>query len=170
MYFDGTGDYLTNNNASNPLISLGTGDFTIESWTYFTSLANKGVFQISTTAGGLQASQTNTLAVNYDSGGAGWGFYAKNTSITGAGTNPLNNWVHIALVRSGTTTTLYVNGTNTISTTSDTTNYTGTYLCVGGYYSTSYLFIGYIQDLRITKGYARYTANFTAPTAAFPTL
>ena len=86
MEFDGTGDYLVT--PSSPNIALGTGDFTIECWTYFTSLANKGVFQISTTAGGLQASQTNTLAVNYDSGGSGWGFYAKNSSITGAGTKP----------------------------------------------------------------------------------
>ena len=33
--------------------------------------------------------------------------------------------------------------------------------------SSEYL-TGYIDDLRITKGYARYTATFTPPTAAFP--
>jgi hypothetical protein len=65
---------------------------------------------------------------------------------------------------------LFINGTLVGGPTTVTTDLTGQYICVGGYYNTSFLWNGYIQDLRITKGYARYTSNFTAPTAAFPTL
>ena len=77
-------------------------------------------------------------------------------------------WYHVAVVRNSGTTKLYINGTQLFSVT-DTTNYTGTVLGVGGIYSTAYLMNGYLQDLRITRGIARYTTNFTPPTAALPT-
>jgi hypothetical protein len=65
---------------------------------------------------------------------------------------------------------MYINGSSIGSGTSiNITNSTGV-VYVGRYaLSTGYDLNGYINDLRITKGYARYTANFTPPTQAFPT-
>ena len=61
MAFDGTGDWLTNNNASNSLLAFGTGDFTIEGWFYSnnaSSAAQRGMFQTSDTIGGLKPNYT----------------------------------------------------------------------------------------------------------------
>jgi hypothetical protein len=75
----------------------------------------------------------------------------------------------LAVVRSSGTTKLYVNGALGATVASDTTNYTGTYLGIGGYYSTSYLLNGYMTDLRVVKGTAVYTGTFTPPTAPLAT-
>lgn len=170
LAFDGTDDRLTA--ASSPNMAFGTGDFTIEGWFYINSGSgtNNGALQISGTTGGLQANQTTNIAIySADSSGTKWGAYYANTFAYGSASTT-QTWTHIALVRSSGSLKLYVNGTAdaTFGTKTDTTNYTGQNICVGGYYSTLYLWNGYIDDLRITKGYARYTSNFTAPTAAFP--
>ena len=160
MFFDGTGDYLAIPPA--PQFAFGKGDFTIECWVYVqTSVANNGIFHLTTSAWPSAVSGV-ALSVN---GASGWGIYYNGTSANG-GTQPsLNTWYHTALVRSGTSLKLYVNGVATI-TVSDSASYTGTYLTIGGYYSTAYLMAGYIDDFRITR-YARYTANFTPPTESF---
>jgi hypothetical protein len=85
-----------------------------------------------------------------------------------------NVWYHVALSRSGTSTKLFLNGTQIGSTFTDTTSYlNGTnrpFIGRSGFHTVDPFYLsGYINDLRITK-YARYTANFTPPTAAFPLL
>jgi hypothetical protein len=164
--FDGTDDRLTA--ASSPNIAFGTGDFTIEGWFYINSGSpNNGALQISGTTGGLQANTTTNIAIfSADNSGTKWGAYYANTFAYGSASTT-QTWTHIALVRSSGSLKLYINGTAdaTFGTKTDTTNYTGQNICVGGYYSTSYLWNGYIDDLRITKGVARYTTNFTPPTS-----
>lgn len=169
LYFGGTGDYLVFQ--SNPAYAFGTGDFTIECWVneaVFGSGSDQGIFQISTTAGGFQTTNSNTIALaSWNSSGKGFRIYANATSGESGFIANTGTWYHLAVVRSSSITKLYMNGTAIATVSSDTTNYTGTYLVVGGYYSTSYLLNGYIDDLRITKGVARYTANFIPPKVAF---
>jgi hypothetical protein len=61
---------------------------------------------------------------------------------------------------------LFINGTQTGSTVTNSTNFSGAITTVGVADNGNYLLKGYIDDLRITR-FARYTSNFTAPTAAF---
>lgn len=166
MYFDGTDDRLVF--AARPEIAFGTGNFTIEGWVYRSDTNLRGVFQVSGTAGGLQANYIANLAFGTEFGQR-WRIICNNSVYNSTATWSTNTWYHFALVRNSGTTTLYIDGTSVISQ-ADTVNYTGTNICVGCYYDTNYLLVGYIQDFRITNGYARYTGNFTPPTAAFPTL
>jgi hypothetical protein len=94
---------------------------------------------------------------------------ALSNYIVGTTTWSSNTWYHGAIVRSGSSLKLYINGTQEGSTfTLTTQNFTNRIWQIGN--GPNGVFNGYIQDVRITNGYARYTANFTAPTAAFPTL
>ena len=83
-------------------------------------------------------------------------------------------WHHVAIVRYSGTNKMYFDGVAQANSSTDTTNYVTPSVsnyCIGYDYSgggnTGYL-SAYIDDFRVTKGYARYTANFTPPTAALP--
>lgn len=162
MSFDGSGDYLRVNTYDPNLFAFGTGNFTIEFW-----------LRINTTAGlqfmyeGRGASTTPTIYMN----GATLTYYTNGiNAITGA-TLSTGVWYHVALARSGTSTKMFLDGTQTGSTYTDSTNYTNIAgRPVFGIESglSLHSLNGYLDDLRVTKGVARYTSNFTAPTAAFP--
>jgi hypothetical protein len=165
MLFDGSGDYLTSGGGTSNLYSFGTGDFTIEGWIYFNTVTPSQVvidFRVSPndTGGSLYITNNGSLR-----------WYVQNSDrIIGATLSP-TTWVHFAVCRQGTNTKLFLNGTQSGSTFNDTFNYIcGDKRPFFGALSdgTGTLYLnGYISDLRITKGYARYTANFTPPTGAF---
>ena len=165
MYFDGTGDYLIP--SANLPLTFGTGDFTIEVWVYAISFAG-----FPTILDYRPAATNGAYPLLYlDTSGAPVYYVNSTAVITGSALNT-NTWYHIALCRSGTSTRLFVNGAQAGSTISDPNNYLGPasrpIIGGNGYTVGTGIFNGYMDDLRITR-FARYTSNFTPPSAAFPT-
>ena len=160
MYFDGTGDYLSLKD--NNLFVLGTGDFTIECWLYLNSVSPtyQGIFE---------GRPSNGAYPTFVMAGAALCWYTNTAFQINAGNLSINTWYHVAVTRSSGSTKIFVNGTQGGSTYSDSTNYISrTDPLIGGLFDGYYL-NGYIDDLRITKGVARYTANFTPPAEPFMT-
>jgi len=167
MAFDGTTDYVVE--PTNTNFGYGTGDFTIEFWLY---LNTTSVDQ--TIVSNLSSASSVNPHIYYLNGTAIVYYTNSDNRITGSALNT-STWYHVAVCRASGSTKMFINGTQAGSTYTDSNNYgTTAPLGIGTYWSagspvTSSTLNGYIDDLRITKGYARYTANFTAPTAALPT-
>ena len=161
MAFDGSTSNRIRPPASD-LYAFGTGNFTVEAWVYVTNLSTENfVFDTrssASTAGMGFSLQPSTGKLRY-SGNA-------NNVLTTTGVSA-NTWTHVAWVRNGSTITGYINGVSGGSA-SNSDNLTQTNGEVGNVPFSSVGTNMYIDDLRITKGVARYTANFTAPTAPFP--
>jgi hypothetical protein len=170
-YFDGAGDYMST--GSNTAFNFGTGDFTVEFWVNsadVSSATQRGILQTSTTNGGLMTSYGTGITVIQ-------GLSRTLSNLTGslivnvAGTwvgptiavMTANTWNHVAIARVSGTATLYINGTSVDSRVA-AEDITATNIAIGGYYSTSYLFRGYLSNLRVVKSTAVYTANFTPST------
>ena len=134
-----------------------TGDFTVELWFYSTAAitTNQVLFDLQLSIHFmLWFTTTGKLSLNLN-----------NTAIDGTTTVSQNAWHHVAWVKSGGTSKVYLDGVQELTTTVATS--TPDVITIGskaGFFN----FVGYIDDLRITRGIARYAANFTPPTAAFP--
>ena len=165
LSFNGSSDYLSI--PDNYGFVFGSGDFTVEAWIYPTQVvaSEAPIFKLFDTNNIIELRQNGNKLDCY--------LQQTNPSITlstGTIAMTVNTWNHVAFVRSGTTTYTFVNGVLDQTKTSQTQNLTSlvTTKRIGTNQTASFFFSGYIDDLRITKGYARYTANFTPPTAAFP--
>lgn len=165
-YFDGAGDYFTlpSNQAQ---FSMATGDFTIEMWVNVASFAAERTLydtlnQSDTTGNGRFAMRIPTdRSVQL--------FTGSGQVITSGGTLQENTWNHIAYTRQSSNGRLYVNGIQVNTTNTDTRNYVvGTVnrpiIGVNGYDNGTGPMFGYISNLRVVKGTALYTANFTPST------
>jgi len=162
MYFDGSADYLDSTGGA--VNALGSGNWTIEFWVYFNALTGTNIIDYRSAS-----VLSNTLAVNYSSG---MQLYVNNTTTAIQGSAlSTGTWYHIAVCKSGSSTKMFVNGTQAGSTYTDSNNYVAGVnrprIGSGGDVAGNY-FNGYIDDLRITKGVARYTTTFTPPTSQLP--
>ena len=171
MYFDGSGDRLVF--PFSPWLQMGSGDWTIECWIYFASAPGGGSYYgiYSNRAAvanyspiAIFINSSRQIEAYFSTSGSSW-----TSSLTTSGVISTSTWTHIAIVRSGSTVKVYFNGTVDANTaTISGALFTNTsQLFIGGEAGGNDL-NGYLDDYRITKGYARYTANFTAPTAPFP--
>ena len=177
LSLDGNGDYVDLPQATNQLVSE---DFTIEFWfrinsgagsetiglfgSYYTGGSGKGMLMVS-------SATYNQVYFQWHYGASGWAYLNQTQGTRTALSN--NTWYHVAVTRSGSTWRLFLNGTQEDSVTqssyitdSGSTTRLGNY---GPSATASDGLNGYIEDFRITRGVARYTSNFTAPTSAHPT-
>jgi len=165
IVFDGTGDYLLL--PDSPNLQLSTGDFTIEGFVYLDiagvayGIISKGT---ATTGWSVNVTSGNKLQFSYTA-----------TQLTGATSLAATTWYYFAVVRSGSATgnlKLYIgtSGSTTLDATSagavtDNFNQTNS-MYVGASRTGTTILDGYLDEIRITKGYARTVT--TVPTAAFP--
>jgi hypothetical protein len=168
MYFDGSGDRIQLPQTS---LNLSNADFTVEAWVYTTATSQQ------TIVGSLVYSNGTgswLLTVNYNSNKVR--FFMRHGGGTvqdaqfEAGTFPTNAWTHVAVTRDGSNIRAFINGTqagttNTALGTNAIDNALTNYY-IGDNQDGNTYWNGYMSDVRITKGLARYTSNFTAPTAA----
>ena len=158
MLFDGAGDYLSV--SSNSALTLGTGDFTIEFWLYPSSSLAYHRAIIDTRSG---FTDTGVAFFQY---GLVLEVYGSNLKVSSAAAAlTINTWQHVALVRQSGTCQIYVGGTASGSSATYSSNLTSSVVRIAQNVANSHFYVGYIDDLRITKGVARYTANFTPPGA-----
>lgn len=167
LYLDGTGDVFTT--PASAAFAPGTGDFTVEAWVYLTRSSAGIVFtQSVSTINYFVFVVDGTSALLYMTlSGAG-------TAISGpSGFNMLNTWRHVAATRKSGTVRVFIDGVSGVPT-SNTTNLSNTtYVPTIGAYTHNYAqlaYQGYIDDLRYTKGIARYTKNFLPPPAQLPAI
>lgn len=170
--FSGTNQRLTDSSSD---YAFGTGDFTIEFWFNSDNVAGTGVgprqlgfLQTSDAAGGLKTTYTTGVLIVQGAAGitgldGGLSANVLNTTFGSSGAViTTNKWYHVALTRASGVCRLFLDG-SLINSATVSGSIDGTNLCVGGYYNTSYLYDGHLQDFRIYKGVAKYTAAFSPP-------
>lgn len=163
FYFDGSGDSIQNYDSTNTLLHFGSDPFTIEFWAYLKSYETMFIEGVNNTGPQFYMDSSGNLQF----GIAGTG----PVLLHSVSSKPfLNSWNHICVVREGTgtdQTKLYLNGVEV------DTGTLGAVSPVNGFHisrpEAAYNIDGYIADLRVIKGVAAYTGNFTSPTSKLST-
>ncbi len=140
-------------------LRMGTGDFTVDFWARYTDIRDQTLIEKGYSGGGsfFLGIRGSTLSL-YTAGG-GW--------AEGLAGPSMSQWQHYAMVRSGSTLRVYVDGVQKYSRT-DTTNFNATGLMyIGAFSGGSWPFYGNIDELRVSKGIARWITDFAPPSAPY---
>ena len=148
-------------------LNFGTGDFTIEMWVYV--IAHTDVLAALFSSGGSSWSSGECI-LRFDTGSVLSLYTYGSGVLVGTGSFPAGQWQHVALCRSGGTASIYRGGVAVASgSLPGNLNFSNNLKSFLGYSDFDKRSLnGYIDDLRVTKGLARYTASFTPPAAPFP--
>lgn len=165
--FNGTNSYLSVPNTSTS--AFGSNNFTIEFWILASAIPAAGSVTLFDTR---PPSTNGAYPLIYLNNDATIRLYVSSADRITSSVVSSNTWHHVAICRSSGSTKMFLNGTQTGVTYTDATTYLASTTFVaasyGGGASITGFLNGYIDELRITKGVARYTENFTAPQQAFP--
>jgi hypothetical protein len=182
VYLDGTGDYMLVKPTVN--LEFGSGDFTIEFWLYRVGTGRMALYHgsfgtdwsVGIDISSVSPFTSNTIGIWASSNGTSWNLVNADSGGNGVGTIAVaqNTWTHIAYVRNGTTWMSFVNGVrdrNITGVSGSIVDRATSQKAIAAWFSDASMakINGYISDFRITKGLARYTANFTPPTSALLT-
>ncbi|MDH3325009.1 MAG: LamG domain-containing protein, partial [Candidatus Peregrinibacteria bacterium] len=155
IYFDGIDDYI--DVASSAEFAFGDGDFTIDFWYNPTSFnTNQYLFDLGSN-GGTVSMESGKLRFYNPTIGVGSTLYTNGPTLL------VDNWYHVAIVRNSGTTTGYVNGTSYASA-ADAMSYPTATLHLARYGGGGFVTNGYMDEVRVSAGIARWTTNFTPPT------
>jgi hypothetical protein len=149
--------------------NFGSGQFTVEGWGYFTA-APSGVQALASLWGGSSnlgwffGIVSASLSFTYSTTGSDF------PNVSAGYTPTLNTWIHLAADRDASNVLrVYANGVVIASAAVSSTLFASTQTCaIGNDHTNTRAFPGYLDDVRVTKGVARYGGAFTPPTAAFP--
>jgi hypothetical protein len=152
------GGYVRTTNIGSTL----DGDFCIEGWANATATP-RGIFQM------FLNSSPSSLGCGWDDAGLTWQLYHNGSVEASAATTIPTGWFHWAAYRVGTAIMLAINGTVVINAIDSGDNFgSSTELNIGVYYNTGYPWVGYIDEVRVTRMSSPYTsAGFIPPTSAF---
>ena len=173
LLLDGSNDYLSIG-GSEWNSNLNSGDFTVEFWIRLDTLGDSRIITNYNGSNGWGVAMwSGGGGTNYFDGywySGGWKYVQYGVGGSSQYTTPsVDTWYHLAFVRDGNDWSLYLNGTLEGTRTGLSGNITSSSLGaleLGRRYLGDQYVDGYIDDLRITKGLARYTSNFTPPTTA----
>ena len=165
VLFDGN-DYLSI--AEVPELKLGTTDFTIEAWINFGNDPGDNEHQNIIAAGNPESANSFVIQIRSDNSSPPrlLDFRTDTRSDLSKSSIPLNEWTHIAVTKESNVVKLFVNGVLENSAT-EAEDLTTAITAIGYRSASSYGYVnGYISNLRILKGTALYTSDFTVPAHA----
>jgi len=165
-FFDGSGDYLTTPDSTD--WAFGSSDFTIDAWVRFTDTGARNILVGRTTDANsyfywqLKTGINGSRFADYNSG--------YNFDFETSPSFSINTWYHVAITRSGNDFRMFVDGTQVGSTYNNSNAFvtrTVTFDVGAMTQNSAYVMHGWIDELRISKGIARWISNFTPPTEAY---
>ena len=161
----GSGNYLLT--PMKDSYQFGSGDFTVETWAYIVNNVSSATLIDCAGAGGnfgwfLEYSSARGLFFYMGTGSSGSGATYNTTPA-------LSTWTHLAVARQSGTVRMFINGALVNTTSLPNSSVAVQPLAIGAAnnYTTTYYLDGYMDEIRITKGFARYTATFTPATGAY---